>query len=315
MIINEIINRAKTHPKTIILPEIEDERIQEAAKIIEKEHIAKVILLGNKEIDNIEVINPLTYQDLDKYVDRLYEMRKEKGLTKESARELLLTNKMYFACMLVLDNKADGIVSGACHTTGETMKPALELIKSDKLISTFFLIELEDNNIGENGTLIMSDCGLNQNPDALSLSKIAIESGNSFLKLLNKEPRIAMLSYSTHGSSKHPDIDKVIEATKLVKENSNYLVDGEIQLDVAIIPEISTIKCPDSPLKGTSNVLIFPDLNSGNISYKIVERIGKAKAYGPLTQGIKYPVNDLSRGCSVSDIVGVVAITVLQSIK
>lgn len=323
--IEKIIEKAKQNKKRIILTESNDNRVLEAAEVCYKENIADIILIGNKEnilkndplLNNIEIIDPNNYELTEKYINDLFLLRKDKGLTIEQAKELILNDYMYFACMLVLDNKADGIVSGACHSTGNTLKPALQLLKTkenEKLVSSFFLMEVPNCEYGLNGTFIFADCGLNQNPTSEELACITIQSANSFQKLTEKEPYVALLSHSTKGSAKHNNVDKVINTLNIIKEiNPNYKIDGELQLDAAIVPEVAKIKAPNSIVAGKANVLIFPDLDSGNIGYKLVERLANAKAYGPLTQGIKFPVNDLSRGCSVEDIIGVVAITVIQN--
>ena len=221
--------------------------------------------------------------------------------------------------LMIKDEKsiADGLVSGAVHSTSDTLRPALQILKTapdTKLVSAFFIVVVPECEYGENGTFIFGDSGLNENPDAEKLSEIAISSSKSFKQLVGKEPKVAMLSYSTYGSAKSELTEKVIEATKKVKEKEpDLLVDGELQLDAVIVPEVAELKAPGSPLKGNANVLIFPDLNAGNIGYKLVQRLGKAEAYGPLCQGIARPVNDLSRGCSSKDIAGVVAITAVQA--
>ena len=263
-----------------------------------------------------EIINPNTSSLTNIYIEKLVNMRKDKGMTIEQAKKILLEDYMYFACMLILDNKADGIVSGACHSSSNTLRPALQLIKSEpnKRVSSFFLMEVPNCSYGENGTFIFADCGLQQNPTREQLADIAIASAKSFEQLVERTPYVAMLSHSTKGSARHEDINKVIDATLLAKiMKPKYEIDGELQLDAAIIPEIAKIKCPSSRVAGRANVLIFPDLDSGNIGYKLVERLANAKAYGPLTQGMNFPVNDLSRGCSVEDIIGVIAITVVQA--
>ena len=224
---------------------------------------------------------------------------------------------MYYACMLVKTGRADGVVSGACHSTSNTLRPALQIIKTKpgvKLVSSFFLMVVPNCEFGENGTFVFADCGLEQNPDAEKLAAIAASSAESFKLLVEKEPKVAMLSHSSMGSAKHNDVDKVIEATRIAKElYPQYLIDGELQLDAAIVPEIGKSKAPNSEVAGSANVLVFPDLDAGNIGYKLVQRLAKAEAYGPVCQGIAYPVNDLSRGCSATDIVGVVAITAVQA--
>ena len=326
-LIENIKQQAKQKKKRIVLPETMDERILSAAEIVIKENLSDIILIGNKEeiiknyksLEQATIINPET-SDLTKvYIEKLVDFRKEKGMTKEEARKLLLEDYMYYACMLVLDNKADGIVSGACHSSANTLRPALQLIKTNpdiNLVSSFMLMEIPNCNYGENGVFIFADCGLNQNPTAEQLAEIAKTSAKSFEQLVKKTPYVAMLSHSTKGSAYHTDVDKVVEATKLAQESyPQYDIDGELQLDAAIIPEVAESKAPDSKVAGKANVLIFPDLDSGNIGYKLVERLAHAKAYGPLTQGMKYPVNDLSRGCSVDDIVGVIAITAYQTQK
>ena len=328
--IDEIKKRAKNEMKTIILPEAEDKRVLEAASKVIKEGFAKVILLGDEEkikddskkyeinLDGVDIINPLTSEKKEEYKQTLYELRKNKGMTIEQAEELL-KEPIYFGMMMLKDenSKADGLVSGAAHSTANTLRPALQILKTKpgtKLVSAFFVMCVPDCEFGEKGTFIFGDSGLNQNPTADELSEIAISSANSFKQLVRKDAKVAMLSYSTKGSAKSELTEKVIEATKLVKEKENTLmVDGELQLDAAIVPEIAKSKAPDSPLKGEANVLIFPDLDAGNIGYKLVQRLAKAEAYGPLCQGIAKPVNDLSRGCSADDIVGVVAITAVQA--
>ncbi len=328
--IDEIKKRAKNEMKTIILPEAEDKRVLEAASKVIKEGFAKVILLGDEEkikddskkyeinLDGVDIINPLASEKKEEYKQTLYELRKNKGMTLEQAEELL-KEPIYFGMMMLKDenSKADGLVSGAAHSTANTLRPALQILKTKpgtKLVSAFFVMCVPDCEFGEKGTFIFGDSGLNQNPTADELSEIAISSANSFKQLVRKDAKVAMLSYSTKGSAKSELTEKVIEATKLVKEKENTLmVDGELQLDAAIVPEIAKSKAPDSPLKGEANVLIFPDLDAGNIGYKLVQRLAKAEAYGPLCQGIAKPVNDLSRGCSADDIVGVVAITAVQA--
>lgn len=328
--IEEIKNRAKEDKKTIILPEAEDKRVLEAASKVIKQGFAKVILLGDEEkikedssknkidLDGVDIINPLTADKKEEYKQKLYELRKNKGMTLEQA-EKLLKEPIYFGMMMLKDedSKADGLVSGAAHSTANTLRPALQILKTKpgtKLVSAFFVMCVPDCEYGENGTFIFGDSGLNQNPTADELSEIAISSSKSFEQLVRKEAKVAMLSYSTKGSAKSELTEKVIEATELVKEKeTNLMVDGELQLDAAIVPEIAASKAPDSPLKGEANVLIFPDLDAGNIGYKLVQRLAKAEAYGPLCQGIAKPVNDLSRGCSADDIVGVVAITAVQA--
>lgn len=327
--IEKMKQKAKSDIKNIVLPEAEDIRVLEATQIVLKEEFANIILVGNQDeinqlaqknninIQGAQIINPLTSEKLRKYSNDLYELRKAKGMTLEQAQELLKTNNRYFATMMVKEGDADGFVSGACHPTSDTLRPALQILKTapgTKLVSAFFVMVVPNCNHGENGVFVFADCGLNEYPDADALSEIAISSAKSFKELVGKEPKVAMLSYSTMGSAHSPLTEKVVEATKLLKEKSPDLIcDGEIQLDAAIIPEIAKRKAPNSPLKGESNVLIFPDLDAGNIGYKLTQRFSNAEAYGPLCQGISKAVNDLSRGCTSADIAGVVAITAVQA--
>ena len=318
-LIDELKNRIRENKKKIILPEGNDNRILLAASKVLEEDLVDIIIIGEKNsnypnLEKVEWINPNEI-DLTYYIDKLYELRKDKGLTKEEASNLIHNDYMYLVCLLVLDRKADGIVSGICHTTSNTLRPALQLIKGkEDLVSSFFIMETNNKDLGYNGLFIFSDCGLIQEPTSLELSKIAKQSIASFKEIINSTPKVAFLSHSTYSSSKHQMVDKVKEATKLAKETCpNELIDGELQLDAAIIKEVATIKCPNSPLKGEANILIFPNIDSGNIGYKLVERFGNSKAYGPLMQGLNYPVNDLSRGSSVDDVVGVIIITALQA--
>ena len=326
--IEQIKQRAKKDIKTIILPEAEDKRVLEAASKVAKEGFANIILLGNKEqiekdsskynldLSKIEIIDVNSSDKKQDYANKLYELRKAKGLTLDEA-EKLIEEPIYFGMMMLKNNEADGLVSGAAHSTANTLRPALQILKTapnTKLVSAFFIMCVPNCEYGEHGNFVYGDCGLNQNPTADELSEIAISSAKSFEDLVQSEPKVAMLSYSTYGSAKSELTEKVIEATKLVKEKlPNLLVDGELQVDAAIIPEISKSKAPGSPIEGNANVLIFPDLDAGNIGYKLTQRLAKAEAYGPLCQGIAKPVNDLSRGCSAEDIVGVVAITSVQA--
>ena len=326
-VIDEIKKRAKDNKKVIVLPESMDARILEATDKILKEEIAEVILIGNEEdvldkaqgldISGATIINPDTYEFTELFVKSLYNLRKEKGMTMDMARDLLLNDYMYYACMLVKEGYADGVVSGACHSTSNTLRPALQILKTKpgvKLVSSFFLMVVPDCEYGDNGTFVFSDCGLEQYPDSEKLAAIALSSAESFELLTGGKARVAMLSHSTKGSAKHDEVDKVIRAVKLAQEQFlEYEIDGELQLDAAIIPEVAGVKAPNSKVAGKANVLIFPDIDAGNIGYKLVQRLAKAEAYGPICQGILKPVNDLSRGCSVEDIVGVVAITSIQA--
>ena len=326
--IESIKQRAKQNIKTIILPEAEDKRVLEAASKVIAQGFAKVILIGNKEqvekdskennidLSGVEIIDIKSSTKKQEYAQKLFELRQAKGMTEEEASKLI-EEPIYFGMMMLKNGEADGLVSGAAHSTSNTLRPALQILKTapnTKLVSAFFVMCVPNCEYGEHGTFIYGDSGLNQNPNADELSEIAISSAKSFRSLVEAEPKVAMLSYSTYGSAKSELTEKVIEATKLVKEKApDLLVDGELQVDSAIIPEVSKSKAPGSPIEGNANVLIFPDLNAGNIGYKLTQRLAKAEAYGPLCQGIAKPVNDLSRGCSADDIVGVVAITAVQA--
>lgn len=326
--IENIKQRAKQDIKTIILPEAEDKRVLEAASKVVAQGFAKVILIGDKEqiekdskennidLSEVEIIDIKSSSKKQEYAQKLFELRQAKGMTQEEASKLI-EEPVYFGMMMLKNGEADGLVSGAAHSTSNTLRPALQILKTapnTKLVSAFFVMCVPNCEYGEHGTFIYGDSGLNQNPNADELSEIAISSAKSFKSLVEAEPKVAMLSYSTYGSAKSELTEKVIEATKLVKEKApDLLVDGELQVDAAIIPEVSKSKAPGSPIEGNANVLIFPDLNAGNIGYKLTQRLAKAEAYGPLCQGIAKPVNDLSRGCSADDIVGVVAITAVQA--
>ena len=326
--IEQIKERAKTEIKTIVLPEATDIRILEAAQIVKNEGYAKVILIGNEEevkkianekkinIEGTKIIDPSKSEKTEKYANELYELRKAKGMTEEQARQLVL-DPVYFGMMMVKLNEADGLVSGAAHSTSDTLRPALQILKTapgTKLVSAFFIMVVPNCEYGANGTFIFADSGLNEEPDSEKLSEIAISSSKSFEQLVGERAKVAMLSYSTYGSAHSASTEKVVEATKLVKEKEpELIVDGELQLDAAIIPEVAEFKAKGSTLKGQANVLVFPDLGAGNIGYKLVQRLAKAEAYGPLCQGIAKPVNDLSRGCSSEDVAGVVAITAVQA--
>lgn len=320
--------RAKADKQTIVLAEGEEIRSIEAAAMILKEGIANIILLGNKDviaekagsldISAATVIDPETDGRFEELADKFYEMRKAKGMTPEQARETM-KNTLYYGVMMVKENLADGMVAGAVNATSNVLRPALQILKTapgTKLVSAFFLMCVPDCEYGHNGTFIFADSGLNEDPDADAVSEIAISSAATFRSLVEADPTIAMLSYSTYGSAKSHLVEKMQEATRLAKEKRPDLaLDGELQLDAAIVPSVGQSKAPGSTVAGHANVLVFPDLNSGNIGYKLVQRLAKAEAYGPITQGIAKPVNDLSRGCSSEDIVGVVAITCVQAIE
>ena len=325
--IDEMKKKAKIDKKTIVLPESMDRRTFEAAAEILAEDVANLIIIGTpeeieKNSEGLDVskaifVNPATYEKTEQYIDTLVELRKAKGMTKEEATKLLNTEYMFYACMMVKRGDADGVVSGACHSTANTLKPALQIIKTKpgtKLVSAFFIMDVPNCEYGENGTFVFGDCGLNQNPNAEELAAIAVSSAESFKALVGAEPKVAMLSHSTMGSAKHADIDKVAEATRIAKEMApQFAIDGELQADAAMVPSVGASKAPNSNVAGNANVLIFPDLDAGNIGYKLVQRLAKAEAYGPMCQGIAKPVNDLSRGCSAKDIAGVIAITAVQA--
>ncbi len=325
--IESVKERAKRDKKRIVLPESMDRRTMEAADTILREGIADITIIGTPEeisknsegfdISRATIIDPKTSDLTEELINKLYELRKEKGMTLEEARKLLLEDYMYYACMLVKTGRADGAVSGACHSTSNTLRPALQIIKTKPgvaLVSAFFLMVVPDCQYGANGTFIFADSGLEQNPDPEKLAAIAASSADSFKLLVEEEPIVAMLSHSTMGSASHADVDKVVEGVRIAKEKyPSYKIDGELQLDAAIVPEVAKSKAPNSTVAGHANVLVFPDLDAGNIGYKLVQRLAKAEAYGPITQGIAAPVNDLSRGCSSDDIVGVVAITAVQA--
>lgn len=324
--LEQISERAKSDLKTIVLPESSDMRTIKAAAMVQERGIANIVLVGKEEeirklagdldISKARIVDPETSPDFERYADALYELRKAKGMTPEKAREVI-KDELYWGVMMVKMGDADGMVSGAVHSTADTLRPALQILKTapgTKLVSAFFVMVVPDCEYGSNGTFIYADSGLVENPNADELSEIAISSAKSFRALVQEEPVVAMLSYSTYGSAKSPLTEKVIEATRLAKEKApDLLLDGELQADAALVPSVGASKAKGSPVAGKANVLVFPDLNCGNIAYKLTQRLAKAEAYGPITQGIAKPVNDLSRGCSAEDIVGVVAITAVQA--
>ncbi len=325
--IEELKDKARTNRKTIVLPEGMDRRTYEAAEQIIQEDFADIILLASEEeleeygkdyhIEGATIINPRKYEKIKDYAQAFYQLRKAKGMTEKQAYAMLVSDYMYFACMMVYCGDADGVVSGACHSSANTLRPSLQIIKTkpgSKLVSAFFVICVPNKEMGANGVFVMGDCGLNQNPNPVQLADIAASSAESFEYLVGEKARVAMLSHSSHGSAAHKDVDKVVEATAIAKkEYPEFLIDGELQTDAALVPEIAEFKAPGSPVAGRANVLVFPDLDAGNIGYKLLQRLGLAEAYGPLCQGIAKPINDLSRGCSAKDIVGVVAITAVQA--
>ena len=307
-IINQIYTKAKNNPKKIVLADAQDPRIQEAAKIVQDQKIAEVVLLTDSYIqDNIQTQKNLS-QDL-------YNLRKNKGLTLVEAQKLI-TQPIYFGTMMVKSGLADGLVSGATSTSHDTFKPALQILKTapgQKIVSSFFVMEFPDPKTGQDGIMVFADCALNISPNSEILAEITNQSIFSFKQLISSIPKVALLSYSTNGSGSGPNVDLVKQATLIVKsQHPDLIIEGEIQADAAISPPVSYQKNPNNILGGKANILIFPDLNSGNIAYKLVERLAKAKAYGPISQGMSKPVNDLSRGCTVEEIVTTIAITSAQ---
>lgn len=329
--IESLITKAQTLGKTIVLPEGEDERVLKAAHAAAERHIAKIIILGDEEeikkyytaqgwgFDGIEIINPATSAKRSAYANMLFELRKAKGMTEEAANQTVL-NANYFGTMMIKAGDADGMVSGANHSTADTVRPALQIIKSrrpERVVSSMFIM------VGQDGhTYYLSDCAVNINPTAKEVADIALSSAESVIQF-GDEPRIAMLSYSTFGSGKGEGVDKMREATALAKEalkapeyaNQNISLDGEMQADAALDEVVAQKKAPDSTVAGHANTLIFPNIEAGNIGYKLLQRLGGAEMYGPMLQGLNAPINDLSRGCFAEDIVGLIAITVLQTQK
>lgn len=329
MFIEDIKNRAKACKKTIVLPESGDIRTLTAAATVLANDVADVILLGKAEdihklaqadgvdISKAVIVDPGDYARMEELAETLYELRKSKGMTLETARDLLKNDNLYLGVMMVKTGLAHGMVAGAVRSTADVMRPALQIIKTApgvSIVSTSFIMVVPGSGFGHNGVFAFADCALNQNPTAEELASIAISAAATFKTLAGAEPVVAMLSHSTKGSAKHTDVDKVTEALAIAKAKAPELcVDGELQLDAAIVPAIGAKKAPGSGVAGRANVLVFPDLDAGNIGYKLVERLAGARAYGPVTQGLALPVNDLSRGCSADDIAGTIAITALQA--
>lgn len=325
--LDKVIEIAKKDVQTIVLPEAFDPRTIEATHKIIEQGIAKVILVGNREeilsksgewnVENAIFIDPNSFDRMDEFASALAEMRKSKGMTEEEAKKILIGSELYFGVMLVKMGIAGGMVAGAANSTANVLRPALQILKTapgTKLVSAVFLMEVPNCELGEEGIFIFGDCALNPNPTSEELAHIAISSAKTFESLVHKEAKVAMLSFSSKGSANHADVDKVIEAGKIAKSLAPDLsVDAELQLDAAIVPKVGKSKAPESPVAGEANVLIFPDLDAGNIGYKLVQRLANANAYGPVCQGLSMPVNDLSRGCYADDIVGTVALTALQA--
>ena len=324
-IIDKIMAQAKSNVKHIVLPEGEETRNIQAARKIADAGIAKLTVLGDPEkvkavaaetntcLCGIEIVDPKTSEKAASYASALYELRKAKGMTEEEAARKV-QDPMFYGVMMVKMGDADGLVSGAIHSTGDMLRPALQIIKCKPGIKTVSSCFMMESPIEEYGVMIFSDCAVIPNPTAEELANIAVAAAESARTLAGIEPKVAMLSFSTKGSAKHDNVTKVQEATRLARELAPELkLDGELQLDAAIVPSVGALKAPGSEVAGHANVLVFPDLQAGNIGYKLVQRFGKAEAYGPILQGIAKPCNDLSRGCSVDDIVATVAITAVQA--
>lgn len=322
--LDSMLARATENKQTIVLPEGDDERTLAAAERILADGVADLVILGDAaaieasayRLDGARIVDPRTSELRAELASQFYELRKAKGMTPEAADEKL-NDVLYFGVMMVKAGLADGMVAGACHSTGDVLRPSLQILKTApgvKLVSSFFIMVVPNCDLGQEGTFLFSDCGLEVQPDAEKLAHIAVNSAKSWKTLIGTDPTVAMLSHSSYGSAKNDDAAKVVEATAIAKELAPELaLDGELQLDAAIVPSVGASKAPDSPVAGRANVLIFPDLDAGNIGYKLVQRLARAEAYGPVTQGIAAPVNDLSRGCTADDIVGVIAITCVQA--
>jgi len=329
-LIESIIARAKSNKQRIVLPESFEERTIKAADMALADEIADIILIGNKEkvlayadelglknIGKATIIDPETSEKTEEYAQLLFQLRQKKGMTIEKAREVVL-DPLYFGCLIIKSGDADGQISGALSTTGETLRPALQIIKCAPgitCVSGAMLLITQTPQFGENGVLVVGDVAVTPMPDAQQLAQIAVCTAHTAKSVAGiADPRVAMLSFSTKGSAKHEVVDKVVEATALAKELDPELkVDGELQTDAALVPVVGAKKAPGSEIAGKANVLVFPNLEAGNIGYKLVQRLGNAQAIGPILQGIAKPVNDLSRGCSVDDIYKMVAITACQA--
>lgn len=322
--LDSMLSRAKADRQTIVLPEGDDERTLSAAERILADGVADLIILGDAsvietsgyDLRGATVVDPRTSELREELAHTLFELRQRKGMTPEKALELM-DDVLYFGVMMVKTKRADGMVAGARHATGDVLRPCLQILKTApgvRLVSSFFVMVVPDCDKGQQGAFVFSDCGLEVQPDAEKLAHIAVNSAKSWRTLMGTEPIVAMLSHSTYGSANNDDAAKVVEATAIAKELApDIALDGELQLDAAIVPSVGSSKAPESPVAGRANVLVFPDLDAGNIGYKLIQRLARAEAYGPITQGVAAPVNDLSRGCTPDDIVGVIAITCVQA--
>ena len=327
-LLDKIWELARNNVQRVVLPEGNEERTIKATEIILKEKIADVLLVGNENdirkhakdlnvnIDGATIVDPKTSEKYDEYVNLFFELRKNKGMTLEKAKEII-KDEMYFGTMMLKCGDADGLVSGAVHTTADLLRPGMQIIKTSpgtKIVSSFFIMDVPNREYGENGIMFFADSAVNPNPTSEELACIAISTADNARALVGILPKVALLSFSSMGSAKHELVDKVVEASRIANElRPDLLIEGELQLDTAIVPEVCKSKAPNSKLEGKANILIFPDLQSGNIGYKLVQRLANAEAIVPICQGFAKPLNDLSRGCSVSDIVNMVAVTSVQS--
>ncbi len=328
-LIENIKENAKKELKTIVLPEPEDERVLKATQMVLEEKTANIVLIGNKEkiesdaaacganIEGAAIVDPKSYENIDTYVEELYNLRASKGLTKEEAREIMTTEPRFFGCMMVRLGHAHGLVAGSNSPTADVLRASIQVIKTApgiKTVSSAFIMETADKKFGDNGLILFADCAVLPEPTAEQLADIAASTAQTAKSVVGLEPRVAMLSFSTMGSAKHPLVAKVQYAVDELKERKvDFAFDGEMQADAAIVEAIGAKKAPDSKVAGRANILVFPDLQSGNIGYKLVQRFAGAQAHGPVVQGLAKPVNDLSRGCSIEDIANLVAITATQN--